>query len=83
MKRTINFNCGSFRCHISVNTKTGAALYEYGNKDIGFRFTLLSEVGQPFVPAFKQQLETRGWKIDGLVDHGNARPYISDKIITP
>lgn len=71
-----------------ADPKTGALRYEYRlvYSDRGgpcsCAFSLFSEVGEPYQEAFKKFFEgetTYTGKVNGLVDHGNEWPYISDR----
>ncbi len=59
----------------------GGLLYEYvadQHGDALCRFSLFSEVGQPYQLCFAEFHQN--FQVEGLVDYGNSWPFVADKL---
>lgn len=96
MTEIIKFRAAGWNCRVALDyDERGnecAAVYSYDNERaeedaideehtfLGFKFTLLSEVGEFLVEPFRRALKDAGYRISGVVQF-SWRPWLSDRIV--
>ncbi len=63
--------------------KDGVITYSYtidGVPDVGFKFTLFSEIGEPYKKTFRDMIIALGWEIERGRDM-EAHPWCADILI--
>ena len=62
---------------INIHQSTGMMRYEYADEEFGFTCSMMSEVGEPYQPRFRDMIKEKGWVVDYGVDL-DYYPWMAD-----
>lgn len=80
MNTIAKFEIDGWRCRIIEDN--GVIWYTYRNEEecIGFKFSLLCEVGQRFIPYFRAALRSNGYTLTGKTRAITGYPFLTDSL---
>lgn len=81
MTTLTEFKIDGWSCLVEKDEHDGSVWYDYqreGEDAIGFRFSLLCEVGESFVPWFRAALRRAHYSVTNRTKNLRDYPYVTD-----